>query len=400
LGDYNGESVGLSFRFTVIIQMTLFMACGPLPRSNKILGDLEKWTVSRGASGLVLSATHPSYSSTDIYFYDFRTGALSTLTAGESGDVLIKWQVGKLWIANRAPGRISYSTMSPRVGTASRGTERRTPGAGSNDPSDFILVSQSEGVMTMGASGSVLAVNFASGALLDHDFSDVQTGQTDVPFRPLTLFRHDQDIAVLHSSLDRGWVARGGGMIFIARKSGSGRWAWVDQDVPEAGVQGLLLNVSNPVVGLDCDGDSGATSCYVAGACYETMGNSCVGGVDLLDWNFKSVRHLFDWPIGLKSVGYVSEGPRRGTVLACLKSSSESNAHLYLFNASTGETVATWDSGASYCGPMKVDRTGERIFVAQPSPEGGVIYWLNSALLEQGHANLNLTVTGIEVVDE
>ena len=392
--------MGLSFRFTAIIQMTLFMACGPLPRSNKALGDLEKWPVSLGASGLVLSATHSSYSSNDIYFYDFRTGALSTLTAGESGDVLMKWQLGMLWIANRAPGRISYSSMDPRVGAASRGTERRTPGAASNDPTDLILVSQSEGLMTMGASSSVVALNFASGALLEHDLNDVQTGQTDVPFRPSTLFRHGQDIAVLHSSLDRGWVARGGGRVFLARKSGSGRWAWVDQDVPGAGVQGLLLNVSNPVVGLDCDGESGATSCYVAGACYETMGNSCVDGVDLLDWNLKSVRHLFDWPSGLKSVGYVSEGPLRGTALACLKSSSESNAHLYLFNASTGETIATWDSGASYCGPMKVDRAGERIFVAQPSAEGGVLYWLNSALLEQGHANLNLTVTGIEVVDE
>jgi hypothetical protein len=189
-------------------------------------------------------------------------------------------------------------------------------------------------------------------------------------------------------------------MVFLARKSGSGRWGWVDQDLPDAGVQGLLLNVSNPVVGVDCDGESGATSCYVAGACYENMGASCVGGVDLLDWNLKSVRHLFDWPNALKSVGYVAEGPRQGTVLACLKASNDSNARLYLFNAQTGETAATWDSGSSYCGPMKVDRAGERIFIAQPSTEGGVLYWLNGSLLEQGHANLNLTVTGIEVVDE
>ncbi len=371
-------------------------ACSPLPRVRNFYSSLDKWPVSGAATGLVLFSTDSSYTSTDVYFYNFGSGELSPLTLGESGDAAGKWDGRRLWLFNRAVGRVSYSMMSPKSGSSSRSVERRTPEANASDPTDWVHMSDVESVLAMGTSGKVAVANLVSGIAIANDLGDVDTSVSGVPFRPGVLWRRGEEVAVFHQSLNAAWKADGGGRIFIARRGTAGAWGWVDQDVTTLQTQGVPLNVSDPVAVFDCDGET----CFIAGACYDTSGDACVGGVDEWTWATRSVEHHFNWPFGTVIAGGIAAGPKTGQVIACLKNSTDVNARLVVLDALTGVQSASWDAGAASCGPFKVDHDGRRVFAVKQSNGVSILYSLNAELAEISHVSPRIAVSALEIVSE
>ena len=392
----------------------LTLACGPLPKAKNFHGTLEKWPLSAGSTGLAMVSTDVSYTSSDIYFYNLGTGELSPLATGESGDVATKWDGRNFWIFNRASGKVSYSKLSPKAGPSTRNNERRTPDGDANDPSDWIELTASESALALGTSNKVVIASLDTATTVASNLSEVNTGQATVPFRPGMLLKSygsisngtktssANDFAVIHQALTSTWKALGGGQIFLAHRSADGMWGWADQNAVTTGVQGISLTISNPVAVIDCDetADAGAT-CLMAGACYTSMGTQCIGGVDAVDWSFyKSTRHVFDWPTGVAVAGGIKKGAKSGQIIACLKAATEANAQLTVVDSTTGATLATWDSGASTCGPFEVDREGARVFAVQNGQDSSRLYSFTAELNQISRVDLSFRVSGLEAINE
>lgn len=392
----------------------LAFSCGPLPKAKNFYGTLDKWPLSIGSTGLALISTDASYSSSDIYFYNFGTGELFPLATGESGDISSTWDGENFWIFNRASGKTSYSRLSPKAGPATRSVERRTPDADAFDPTDWVHLGSTESALAMGSSHKVAIANLSTATTITSTLGEVETGQTTVPFRPGILLKNygsvsagtktdsTSDFAVIHQALTATWKALGGGKIYLAHRSDQGTWGWADQDSVTTGVQGFSLSVSDPIASIDCEGDSTSEpTCLVAGACYESMGTGCVGGVDAVSWSFyKSTRHLFDWPTGSAVAGGIQKGAKTGQMVVCLKATADVNAKLTVLNSTTGEILATWDAGASTCGPFAVDREGARIFVIKNGLDSSSLYALSSDLNQIAKVDLGFTVSGLEAINE
>lgn len=386
----------LAVYFIVVALAALLWGCGPLPRPGSFGGAIGVLPVSANMTGLVLSSTDDLYTSTDVYFYNFLTGQLSPLATGESGDVLIKWDRQRLWVFNRAAGRGSYSWFSPKLGPSSRSTERRTPQANAYDPFDILGISDSETILSMQSSSKLTVANLLTGQASDVSLDSVDTGKATIPFRPSHLVEREGVVLAFHQALDSSWQAVGGGRVYYARRNANLQWNWVDQNVTTSGIQGVILNVSNPVSVFDCEG----ASCFVAGACYATMGNNCIDGVDELNWQTKTVTHLFDLPTGYESAGAIVPGLKAGDVIACLKSPSEQTAKIVMLEARTGKTSASWDSGAAFCGPFEVDRNGGRVFVTKTSDQKSDLFILDAQLQQLSKISLGIKVSNFEAVDE
>ena len=378
--------------------MVLAISCGPLPRPGILSADLGVLPVSDDITGLIFGSTDSSYTSSDLYVYNLANGHLDLLSGGESGDVMLRWHGGKLWIFNRAAGRVSFSALSPKVGVSSRNLERRTPNSGANDPTDVIWASEDVAVLAMQGAHKVSVANLKSGESLADRFDDVDTLNLSVPFRPGLFAQVGGDIAVFHQSLDTNWQAMGGGVVYLARSDSSGQFAWMDQDVTVSSIQGLRLNISNPVQKIECDG--GGDLCLVAGSCFESMGPSCIGGVDGVHWGQRSVTSQFTWPSGSYAAGSVARGIKQGQVTACLKLSGQTNAQMVLYDLASQSQVASWDSGASWCGSYVVDRAGGRVFIAQKIGAVSFLIELDGNLVEKTKKTLGFDVTTMEAINE
>lgn len=403
---YSGAWFALAQKFTQICMIFIMIgasaACGPLPRPGALSADLGVLPISDDVTGLVMASVDSSYTSTDLFFYNLANGHLEMMLGGESGDVLTKWYGGQLWIFNRAAGRVSYSAMSPKVGVASRQMERRTPGAAANDPADVLWVHDDVAILAMQTSHLVAVARLKAGSVsADAPVSNldpIDTQDATVPFRPGVLGFGGDDIAVFHQSLNTDWKAVGGGFVFLARQDDADRFSWADQNVVAPGIQGLRLNISNPVQTLNCRRDD--RQCLVAGSCFESMGESCVGGIDLIDWDQRSVTSQMNWPSGSYAAGQVAVGFSSQQVVACLRFSGDSEAKLALFDTLTGSLIAHWTTGAPWCGPFIVDQSGKRIFTVQKIAGVSYLVELQASLEEKNRTRLGFDVMSLEAVNE
>ena len=387
----------MKFLQTALVVVFVFcFSCDPLPRPSVFEGSIGILPVSSAATGLILITSDSSYTSSDVYFYDFSTGQLRSLANGESGDVIAKWDRGRLWLFNRSNGRVSYSHFSPKMGPESRSVEKRTPDGLAGDPSELVSLTEISLALGLGSAHKVVIANLLSGAGTVADLGKVDTGDVTVPFRPGVLISQGGELWAFHQQLTENWKAAGGGKIFISRISSSGSWVWVDQNPVVAETQGVMLNVSNPVSVFNCN----STSCLIAGACYSTMGASCVAGVDDYNSSVKTVRHLFDMPTGYASAGPIRQGVTTDSYSACVKASEKANAEIVSMSLNTGVIQKSWDTGTSFCGVFQVDPSASRIFAIKNTNRGSEFHVLNSDLSSVSMTNLPFVVTGMEIVNE
>jgi hypothetical protein len=380
----------------ILITFLIVVGCHPLPRQSLFEGSLPRIEPSAGVTGLVLTTSDQSYTSSDVYFYHFATGQLQLLATGESGDLLVKWQGGRLWLFNRSSGRVSFSHMSPRIGPSSRSVERRTPEALAGDPSDVVASSATTYALGLGVAHKLLMVDLLGPDMGSLDLGAVDTAETDVPFRPGVLFQHDEDLFCLHQQLSKTWKATGGGRLFVARQKSDKGWTWVDQNAVTAGTQGVLLNISNPVLAFNCH-DS---SCLFAGSCFELMGPRCVAGVDRFDMRQRTVERLISLPEGYQAAGQMLQGVSAGLVTACLKQEDQGQAEVLSIALDSGAIVSRWDSGAGFCGPMAVDQSANRMFVTKSTKSGSQIIMLDQDMNALLTVDLPFVIAAMELVNE
>lgn len=390
-----GDRVSL-LSFLRIVTLCLLFSCGPLPRPKLFEGSIGRLPVSSEASGLVLTVADKSYTSSDVYFYDFNSGAIRGIASGESGDVYPRWIARRLWMFNRSSGRVSFSYMSPKIGATSRSMERRTPSGMAGDPSDVHLLPDGQFALGLGSAHKLIISDLTSSAVTGSDLGPVDTGDSSVPFRPGVLTSAGSQLLVLHQQLSETWKAIGAGRLYIARASSEGGWSWVDQNPTLPSTQGVVLNISNPVSVLRCEG----LVCLFAGACYENMGNGCVGGVDEFDISSKTVRRVLEVPSAYFAAGAMMRGVSSQSVTACLKAPSRNHAELTSISFATGKIEKSWDFGGSFCGPFLVDQAGSRIFAIKSGQSGSELHVLNEDFVTVSSVSLPFAVAGMELVNE
>ena len=377
-------------------------ACGPRPRAGVNKPDLNILPVSSKMTGLVLTSTDSSYTSSALYWYDFSLGTVTALSGVESGDLLTKWDGAKLWLFNRSAGRLSYSYLSPKGGSDSRTNEYSSLSRIAGDPTAITWTRDHIAVLLNGVEGRVEFADLGRSAFVQDGISGPATGDADVPFRPGVAAITGEDIAIFHQQLDTSWTARGAGSVFLTRKNANGVFEFADLNASDAGIQGIRLTISNPVGVFGCESDSESESesesesCYVGGVCYESFGSQCAGGVDKISWPDQVVTRVASWDGGTWAAGGITGGPAPQTAVACLSLPGKNVATLALIDLISGSVKKTYATASKYCGPFVSDNVLGRVFLVDQSN----LLELNQDLTLISSQSLPWTVSGLEAVNE
>jgi hypothetical protein len=258
---------------------------------------------------------------------------------------------------------------------------------------DWITFQGNETILSLNNSQKVIVADLTRGSIIDSNFLPVDTGSDNVPFRPSLIIANRNQIAVFHQALNQDYQAKGAGRIFLAAKNSSEQWEWIDQDKSKNGIQGVALNISNPVTNIECaDG-----RCLIGGACYSSMGAECLSGIDEFSWDGLSVRHVLDLPANEYIAGGFSKGIDTQQVLICLKSGASGSAGIKAVNIKTGVIESTWDSGSSYCATFKTDREGQRVIALDSTSS---IKILDSKLEVTQTISTPRLFSGMELINE
>lgn len=373
--------------FSVLLLATIY-SCGALPRSSHddqdapIITNTDP-TATGTITGIVLQSTDSSYTSTSIYFYDLALGKISLLTGGESGDTYTKWLGSKMYLFNRANGRTVYSSFAPRSGIASRTTERPTPGAAKYDPVGAMIGPESELVLAMNATGSVVFANESDNTVTTK-ISSVDTGSTTQPFRPADLWLDGTTAYVTHQALDSQYKATGVGRVYGIAKD-NGVWSLKS-------LQGTALVISNPVYASSRSDHSA----IIAGVCYSTSGTACVPGVDQFNVQSGTTTHLSAWDATKWDAngGFYTD-ISDDTLLTCIKDKSTQQDVLARYKIADGTITKLTDVSSPGCNGVIADRVGKRIFVGQTTGTSGTILILDANGATQNTATLSAGLSGM-----
>lgn len=355
-------------------------ACGSLPHEKK---DAQSAPAVPAAEMTGLVITSSLYTtSTSLYYYDLKKGLISTLVGGESGDVYTAWLDQSLYVFNRANGRVSYRYWHPALG--SRSVERPTPGAGSYDPAFATMSREKELFMAMN-NGAKVVVADVSDNVVKTELSGVNTGNTNVAFRPQDIFINQDTAYVTHQSLDQNWQVTGPGAVFTAIKTG-GVWAWKSLD-------GISLTVSNPVNAMP----RGDSELLIVGTCYDVSKTSkCRGGIDSFNLKSLKVEHLSEWDNKSWSAnGNFYTDLSDETLLACVLT-KDARPALARYTIATGEMQMVKMLEGKGCGGVVVDRLSGNVFVGETTGDKkGIITLLDAKNIVVKQINVDYPVTGL-----
>ena len=269
---------------TACTAATLMMlaACGQLHRHHGIGAQDEQ----SHYAGLAFAVTDPSYASSQILYNDFKTGALKTLSSGESGDPWLKWIGGQLYLFNRQTGNINFRTLDATRGEAGRSPQIATPvGSQPGDPHDAIGLGPGRLLLADYNNSRLVVIDPATGQVVqdvtaDWDFG----GVADAVLRPEALYLHagsdSNEIYVLHQGrgTDQLLSLNGTQSVFVLQDDGHTVTA-VDLDPSRAKVQGIPLTVSNPSRFFPVDD----TTALVYGGCSAYDPATCRAGFERVD---------------------------------------------------------------------------------------------------------------------
>lgn len=341
---------GPSIRFLFLAIISILSSCGALPRASH--DDQDAPTISKTAmTGIVIQSTDSSYTSTAIYFYDLALGKISLVTGGESGDTYTKWLNNKMYLFNRADGKISYSAFLPRSGVSSRSTERATPGTTKYDPVAAQIGPNGELILAVNSGGAVVFANESDTSVIAK-ITGADTESPTQPFRPADIWVDGGNVFFTHQALDSSFKANGAGKIFNAVK-GTNTWALKTPT-------GVSLTISNPVyVAAKTD-----RTAIIAGVCY--TGSPCVSGVDQFDASTGIVSHLSTWD----RTKWTPNGGFYGdlsdeTLLACVIETSTQKKKLARYTIADGTMTSLFEISGPGCGGVIADRLSQRIFIGQ-----------------------------------
>ena len=375
------------FSIIFFVSLHALSSCGALPRSSHDSQDAPVIntdpTAAGTMTGIVLQSTDSSYTSTAIYFYDLAQGKISLLTGGESGDTYTKWLGAKMYLFNRSAGRVAYSSFAPKSGISTRSTERPTPGVSKFDPVSAAVGPNSELILALNATGSVVFASETDNSVTA-TISNADTGTTTQPFRPGDLWLDGTTVFVTHQALDSQYKASGAGRVYAISKD-SGSWALKT-------TQGTTLTISNPVY---ASSRSDHTA-IIGGVCYSTSGSTCVSGVDQFNASTGTSTHLSAWDSSKWDAngGFYTD-ITDDSLLTCVKDKSNQQNALARYKIADGSVTKLKDISGPGCNGVIADRVGKRIFVGQTSGTSGTILILDVDGNSQTTATLSAGLSGM-----
>lgn len=375
----------MSFPAKVLVLFFLFhlSACGNLPRFNHQDQDAPALTTA-AMTGIVIQSTDSSYTSSAIYFYDLAAGKISLLSGGESGDTFVKWLDSKIYLFNRAAGRVNYSTFKPKSGIASRSTEQATPGAANYDPTNVAIGPAGELILAMNVANSLVFANSAT-ATTTVSLANVDTGVATQVFRPTDIWVDANKVYVTHQALDANYKATGAGKIYSAISS-NGTWAWES-------TTGNTISISNPVF-VSTRSDHIAV---IGGVCYTTAGTACVAGIDRFDANTGQSTHVSAWDASkwYPNGGFYDD-LTDDTLLVCVQDKSTQKNVVARYTIADGSMITFFELSGAGCGGVIADRTAMRIFIGQSLADGtGSITIFDQAGTVQTSATMSSGISGM-----
>jgi hypothetical protein len=342
-------------------------------------------SVNRGPSlasstmqGLVMTSPDGTHASSALHLYDLQSGESSLFLGGESGDVFTWWDSEKLYVFNRAPGRVSYSHLDPWQGGVSRSQERTIPGGSAFDPVAVARGPDGRLVLSMNSGGRVVVADEPSQMVLDQvsSFSSQDRGQI---FRPAEMVVFGDRILVLHQGLDQSYQASGKGRLInidflseaILARNQSGL-------LNDAGVE---LHSTNPVYIAPSHEDH-LDEFLVAGVCYPHTGPNC-------SWVFERVSTVEKKSTLLSAIdskrweanGGFFKDLGHNSLLSCVIDVVTRRNHLVRFDVNTGEVAELLALDQGLCGGVLADRDSQKILVATSGNSGdGRLLVLDSLL--------------------
>jgi hypothetical protein len=332
-------------------------------------------------SGIVINATG-SWTSSSLYYYDVSSGGVALLSGGESGDVYTAWLNDQLYVFNRGAGRVSYSTLKPRLGVRSRSVEKSIPGVDTFDPSFATTTFEGDLILSLNSKGSVVIANSETNDVIQ-EIRGIDKTKPEQRFRPDHILLSNTQFFVAHQALDDSYGPNGSGVMFVGNKTSTG-WNLDEQ---------ISISLTNPGYMKFISEDQ----ILVTGVCYSS--ENCQHGVELIDVTRKISRHLSSWD----SEKWMANGGfypdiKDGSLLACVAHLNGNSAKNILgrYDIETGNITTLRELSGPGCGGIITDAAQKRIIVGEPtSLGGGVITVLSEDGTVLGQAQVEIPIQGM-----
>ncbi len=319
--------------------------------------------------GMALVATDAQFSSSELFFYDFASGAIDSLRSGLSGDPEIFAEQNELWFFNRSAGLQNFFKADFTSLPEALSAEQSFSAAGPGDPHAVLSLASGHLLLANMVHSSLVIMDVANGKVIQSVEADwdLPSGAT---LRPESLWSDgEKQVLLLHQGLSDSYRAVGGQQIFVF-KFADETLSVVDLDLAKARVQGVPLAMSVPERFEQlADG-----RLLVFGTCSAYTGDDCKAAVQV--FNPRTLQIEFTWQLdelGLIMNGISTLGATDNDVIAnvIVKDSDTEQMRASIVNLDlstrTTRTLHTYDLPALSAGIWLTafDRSSQSLFVGE-----------------------------------
>lgn len=327
-------------------------------------------------AGMLITTTK-DYTSSTLWFNNFASGDLSSVSQGESGDPWLVDLGGKPYLFNRTADKLNFRAFDAN---GPIGEQLSTPEAQGGDPHAATLLSADRVLLAHSVAGKLVIMNPATGVgtTVNADF-DVGDG----PFRPQAFFTRmvgsTREIFVIHQGLNKDYNAgTGKSQVFVLKDDGVDITT-EDIDLISPKVQGINLHVTNPsafIMGAD-------GQVMVVGFCTSYIKDPCKEGADGLDLDARTAAMVYD----VASSSYVGNGEpvqgADGSFYAPVIKGSDKVVAQFSAKTESSAVIFTFPSGDNHAGccSLNFDDSAKTLYVGDYDAKGdgnGVINALTS----------------------
>lgn len=371
-------SVSVRARLLPLIPALFLSSCGEKTAEPDTAVGIKDLQTSYG--GLAFAVTDSTYTSSTLMYYDFKTAAIATILAGQSGDPYLKWLNNRLYVFNRTGSSLNFVTVDPRTTAVTPSPQLSTPGAGRGDPHDVLALSDGRLLLAQWTKGALVVMDQATGAAsqtLDATGLDL-SGNTQAQFHPQALWSRVVDgieqVYVLHQSRAANFAAAEGTQQLFVYTYAQKTLTPVDTDAAASGIQGIKLHVSN----ADLIRAQDDKTLFIAGFCsvWDPASSCTQSGIDRIDLTTQKV----DFVVDLSASAHRGNGSviwGGGDVYyaeAAVASSDGAIEEAYVLKidaqSQTVDKVHTFPAGSSGCCGLFADSTSGRFYVGDTTTDG------------------------------
>lgn len=353
--------------FYLAIYLIILSSCDSKSSSNESI-KVEP-DILTANEGFAFTTVSKNYSSSSLHYLELKTGKLTEVLPGESGDPKVFWLKDKVYFFNRKRDNFNFRYFNPKDSPITPSTQFATQELDVGAPTDALALPYSNEILLLDwGTGKIITVNEESGEHLETIEAEWDT--MGGPFRPAAFFNYQNNmIFILHQGMGNEFGSFNGSQQLFVLKIINKKLVPQDLDTEKEKVQGIPLNYSNGEGFLFKESEKPV----IVSRCYGSP--TCKAGAERLNPVTMEVENIVDFSSFSFYGGHFIEGrspseiyglvkdtdsPTFKVIEINLESKSLNNKHIFPYGNQDGLEGIFFDSTSEslYIGDSNENGTG------------------------------------------